>query len=84
MAAFGVGTVRVTDDSIEVDAGRYAPTTYRVEPDATSAGYPLAVAALAGGSIVVNGLARARSRATPGSSTCSRRWAAARDGVPTG
>ena len=59
MAAFGVGTVRVTDDSIEVDEGRYVPTTYRVEPDATSAGYPLAVAALAGGSIVVNGLARA-------------------------
>ena len=35
------------------------PTTYRVEPDATSAGYPLAVAAVAGGSIVVNGLTRA-------------------------
>jgi 3-phosphoshikimate 1-carboxyvinyltransferase len=58
MAAFGAGDVRVGDDSIEVDAGRYRPTTYRVEPDATSAGYPLAVAALAGGTIVVNGLTR--------------------------
>ncbi|HWM22267.1 MAG TPA: 3-phosphoshikimate 1-carboxyvinyltransferase [Ilumatobacteraceae bacterium] len=59
MAAFGGGEVRVGDDSIEVDEARYAPTTYRVEPDATSAGYPLAVAAVAGGSIVVNGLTRA-------------------------
>jgi 3-phosphoshikimate 1-carboxyvinyltransferase len=58
MAAFGAGEVRVGDDSIEVGAGRYRPTTYRVEPDATSAGYPLAVAALAGGTIVVSGLTR--------------------------
>jgi 3-phosphoshikimate 1-carboxyvinyltransferase len=58
MAAFGGGTVRVTDDSIEVDEGRYVPTTYHVEPDATSAGYPLAVAALAGGAIAVYGLTR--------------------------
>jgi 3-phosphoshikimate 1-carboxyvinyltransferase len=59
MAAFGGSTVRVTDDSIEVDEGRYVPTTYHVEPDATSASYPLAVAALAGGAIAVYGLTRA-------------------------
>jgi 3-phosphoshikimate 1-carboxyvinyltransferase len=58
MAAFGGGTVCVTDDSIEVDEGRYIPTTFHVEPDATSAGYPLAVAALAGGAIAVYGLTR--------------------------
>jgi 3-phosphoshikimate 1-carboxyvinyltransferase len=56
MAEFGVGAVLVGDDSIEVDEGRYLPTTYRVEPDATSAGYPLAVAAVSGGTIVVSGL----------------------------
>jgi 3-phosphoshikimate 1-carboxyvinyltransferase len=59
IAAFGGGDVRVGDDSIEVDEGRYVATTYHVEPDATSAGYPLAVAAVTGGSIVVNGLTRA-------------------------
>jgi 3-phosphoshikimate 1-carboxyvinyltransferase len=59
MTAFGGGAVVVGDTSIEVDAGRYRPTTYTVEPDATSASYPLAVAAVAGGSIVVNGLTRA-------------------------
>ncbi len=59
MAAFGSSDVRVGDDSIEVDEGRYVATTYRVEPDATSAGYPLAVAAVAGGAIVVNGVTRA-------------------------
>jgi 3-phosphoshikimate 1-carboxyvinyltransferase len=59
MAAFGAGDVRVGEDSIDVEAGRYAPTTYQIEPDATSAGSPLAVAAVAGGTIVVNGLARA-------------------------
>lgn len=58
MAAFGGGTVRVTDDAIEVDEGRYVPTTYQIEPDATSAGYPLAVAAVAGGAIAVYGLTR--------------------------
>jgi 3-phosphoshikimate 1-carboxyvinyltransferase len=59
MAAFGAGDVRVADDSIHVGEGRYVPTAFRVEPDATSAGYPLAVAAIAGGSIVVTGLTRA-------------------------
>ncbi len=59
MAAFGAGRVRVSDDSIEVDEGRYVPTRYQVEPDATSAGYPLAVAAVAGGAIAVHGLTRA-------------------------
>jgi 3-phosphoshikimate 1-carboxyvinyltransferase len=58
MTAFGAGDVRVGDDSIDVEAGRYRPTTYHIEPDATSAGYPLAVAALAGGTIVINGLTR--------------------------
>jgi 3-phosphoshikimate 1-carboxyvinyltransferase len=59
MAAFGCGDVRIGDDSIEVDEGRYVATAYRIEPDATSAGYPLAVAAVAGGTIVVNGVTRA-------------------------
>ena len=58
MEAFGCGRVGVTDDSIAVEEARYAPTTYRVEPDATSAGYPLAVAAVAGGTVVVDGLRR--------------------------
>ncbi|HEX4981887.1 MAG TPA: 3-phosphoshikimate 1-carboxyvinyltransferase, partial [Ilumatobacteraceae bacterium] len=59
MGEFGVGDVRVGEDSIEIEPGRYSPTTYHVEPDATSAGYPLAVAAVAGGTVVVDGLQRA-------------------------
>ena len=59
MAEFGCTDVRVADNSIEIDEGRYVTTTFRVEPDASSGGYPLAVAAVAGGTIVVNGLTRA-------------------------
>ena len=59
MTAFGFGAVLIGDDSIVVGEGRYRPATYRVEPDATSAGYPLAVAAVNGGTIKVNGLTRA-------------------------
>ena len=56
MAAFGVGDVTVGDDRIEVPAGRYAGTTFEIEPDASSASYPLAMAAAAGGRVRVRGL----------------------------
>lgn len=56
MASFGVDGVVVGDDVVEVPAGRYAPTDYHVEPDASSAGYPLAAAAIVGGTVHVPGL----------------------------
>ncbi len=56
MAAFGVTRVEVGDRSITVTAGRYEPTRLAIEPDASSASYPLAVAALVGGTVTVPGL----------------------------
>ncbi len=59
MASFGVSGVTVSDDEVVVPAGRYAPTDYVVEPDASSASYPLAAAAVAGGTVHVPGLTAA-------------------------
>lgn len=55
MASFGVDGVTVADDVVTVPVGRYRPTRYTVEPDASSASYPLA-AAIAGGTVHVAGL----------------------------
>jgi len=58
MAAFGV-TAEVDDDRCAVPAGAYtAPDEYRVEPDASSASYFLAAAAMTGGRVRVCGLGR--------------------------
>ena len=56
MGSFGVVGVEVGEHSIRVPAGRYRACAYRVEPDASSASYPLAAAAVAGGSVHVPGL----------------------------
>lgn len=56
MAAFGVEGVIVGDDLVVVPAGAYVPTRFAVEPDASSASYPLAAAAIAGGTVHVPGL----------------------------
>lgn len=60
MESFGVGGVVLAESAgkhvIEVPAGRYRGCTYVVEPDASSASYPLAAAAIAGGRVRVRGL----------------------------
>jgi 3-phosphoshikimate 1-carboxyvinyltransferase len=56
MGSFGVHGVDVGEHSIRVPAGRYRACDYRVEPDASSASYPLAAAAIAGGTVHVPGL----------------------------
>ncbi len=56
MAAFGHEGVRIDPVRVRVEPGAYRPAHYRVEPDASSASYPLAVAAVAGGSVTVPGL----------------------------
>jgi 3-phosphoshikimate 1-carboxyvinyltransferase len=57
MAAFGVA---VTDDAghptFTVHPGRYRGTAYRVEPDASTASYFLAAAAICAGRVTVEGL----------------------------
>ena len=59
MASFGVDGVEVGDDVVTVPAGRYRATDYTVEPDASSASYPLAAAAIVGGTVHVPGLTQA-------------------------
>ena len=56
MAAFGVHGVEVGEQHVVVPAGRYQATDYRVEPDASSASYPLAAAAIVGGTVHIPGL----------------------------
>jgi 3-phosphoshikimate 1-carboxyvinyltransferase len=55
MAAFGVD-VDVDGPVFVVPDGRYRGTGYRVEPDASSASYFLAAAAICGGRVTVEGL----------------------------
>lgn len=56
MAAFGVPGVEIGDRIITVPAGAYVARRFVVEPDASSAGYPLAAAAICGGRVTVEGL----------------------------
>ncbi len=56
MAAFGHTAVVVGDDEVRIGPGRYMATKYSVEPDASSASYPLAAAAMVGGRVHVPGL----------------------------
>lgn len=56
MAAFGATDVMIDDDAIVVGPGRYVGLDYTVEPDASTASYPLAVAALSARPLVVAGL----------------------------
>ena len=56
MATFGVAAVTLTDDRVVVVDGRYRATDLTIEPDASSASYPLAVAAVGGGAVTVAGL----------------------------
>ncbi len=62
MAAFGVSGVDVGDDRVIVPAGRYRGVGFVVEPDASSASYPLAMAAVAGGRVRVRGLTPASAQ----------------------
>jgi 3-phosphoshikimate 1-carboxyvinyltransferase len=56
MRAFGAGGVEVGSDRVIVAPGRYAGREYDIEPDASSASYPLAAAALCGGRVTIEGL----------------------------
>lgn len=61
MREFGVES-QVTSSSVVVPAGVYQASRYVVAPDASSASYPLALAAIRGGTIRVPGLLRARDQ----------------------
>ena len=56
MAWFGVHDVESAVDSVTVAPGQYTARDIEIEPDASSASYPLAIAAVTGGTITVDGL----------------------------
>ncbi len=56
MASFGAGDVRVGPSEVWVGPGAYHAVDYLVEPDASSASYPFAAAAMCGGSVHVPAL----------------------------
>lgn len=59
MEAFGAAGIEIAQRRIHVEESSYRSCRYEVEPDASSASYPLAAAAIAGGAVDVRGLGRA-------------------------
>ena len=56
MTAFGAAAPEIGARRITVPEGSYVATEFRVEPDASSASYPLAAAAIVGGAVTVRHL----------------------------
>jgi 3-phosphoshikimate 1-carboxyvinyltransferase len=56
MERFGNSAVDVALDHVAVGAGGYTGAEFEVEPDASSASYPLSIAAVRGGAVTVSGL----------------------------
>ena len=56
MGWFGFDQVEIGERSIRVAPGTYRPSDVVIEPDASSASYPMAIAAVAGGRVTVDGL----------------------------
>jgi 3-phosphoshikimate 1-carboxyvinyltransferase len=56
MRWFGIADVAIDRRSVLVPAGDYRPADVAIEPDASSASYPLALAAVVGGRIGITGL----------------------------
>ena len=58
MESFGALDVHIAHRHVTVAESGYQATRYEVEPDASSASYPLAAAAIVGGAVSVPGLGR--------------------------
>jgi 3-phosphoshikimate 1-carboxyvinyltransferase len=56
MGWFGYPGMAIVDDQINVASGRYVAANLSIEPDASSASYPLALAAVLGGTVHIPGL----------------------------
>lgn len=57
MEAFGARASWIAEDRLRVVSGQvYQPRDYTIEPDASSAAYPFAAAAIAGGQVTVDGV----------------------------
>lgn len=62
MARFGFDDVTISAERVVVGAGRYLGGPVDVEADASSASYPLAIAAVTGGTVTVDGLGAGSSQ----------------------
>lgn len=62
MSNFGIEGIVVSDSLVSVEPGRYQPIETTIEPDASSASYPLALAAICGGDVRVPRLTRDSSQ----------------------
>jgi 3-phosphoshikimate 1-carboxyvinyltransferase len=56
MSIFGRADCSMSDREIVVPAGAYSSAAFTIEPDASSASYPLAIAAVGGGQVTISGL----------------------------
>lgn len=56
MATFGVESVEIGEQHVAIGPGRYTACEYVIEPDASAASYPLAAAAICGGTVRIEGL----------------------------
>lgn len=56
MSSFGATGIAIGDHTIGVEPSAYTAISYAIEADASSASYPLAAAAIAGGSVKVLGV----------------------------
>lgn len=80
MAAFGAEEVQVGAERISVAPSGYRACEYTIEADASSASYPLAVAAVAGGTVSVPGVGLVTRQGDRrfadllGAMGCSVRW----------
>jgi 3-phosphoshikimate 1-carboxyvinyltransferase len=85
MAAFGATDVHVGERELRVGPGAYVARRFTIEPDASSASYPLAAAALRGGRVRVPGLTDAsiQGDATFADLLAAMGCAATRDGEAT-
>jgi 3-phosphoshikimate 1-carboxyvinyltransferase len=78
MQAFGVNVEGEITRTLTVRSGRrYAPADYRVEPDASSATYPWAAAAITGGEVLVPGTSTDSPQADAGILNVLKRMGAA-------
>ncbi len=63
MAAFGISVERLDENLFRVPLRRYRSRSYAIEPDASSASYFFAAAAVTGGRVYVDGLSAGSSQA---------------------
>jgi 3-phosphoshikimate 1-carboxyvinyltransferase len=56
MSSFGIQGIDIAQDRVIIPSGTYSACEFAIEPDASSASYPLAAAAICGGEVTIPGL----------------------------